>query len=117
MWEAVGCRVREMSPAEHDKLLAQVSHLPHVAAAGLVNAVSDEALKLAAQGFLDTTRVASGGPGIWVEICMANREALSAALASLTEELDGFAQALRAADAKALAEMLERAKARRDAEM
>ena len=117
MWEAVGCRVRELTPGEHDKLLAQVSHLPHVAAAGLVNAVSDEALKLAAQGFLDTTRIASGEPGLWVEICMANREALSASLAALAEELDGFARALQAGDAKALAEKLERAKARRSTGM
>ena len=114
LWEAVGCRVREMAPEAHDRLTAQISHLPHAAAACLVNAASDEALDLAASGFLDTTRVASGEPALWVEICMANREALLAALAALGGRLNDFAQALQSGDAKTLEALLARAKSRRD---
>jgi prephenate dehydrogenase len=114
LWEAVGCRVRQMSPEAHDRLIAQISHLPHLAAACLVNAASDEALDLAASGFLDTTRVASGEPAMWVAICLANREALLAALAALGGRLDDFARALESGDAKALEALLARAKSRRD---
>ncbi len=114
LWEAVGCRVRVMTPEAHDRLVAQISHLPHAAAACMVNAASDEALDLAASGFLDTTRIASGEPAMWVEICLANREALLAALAVFGDKLNNFAEALKAGDAKALEALLARAKSRRD---
>ena len=114
LWKAVGCHVHEMAPEAHDRLIAQISHLPHVAAACLVNAASDEALDLAACGFLDTTRVASGDPALWVGICLANREALLAALAALGGRLSDFEQALKSGDAKALEALLARAKSRRD---
>ena len=114
LWKAVGCHVHVMSPEAHDRLIAQISHLPHAAAACLVNAASDEALDLAASGFLDTTRVASGEPALWVEICMANREALLAALAALGQEMNVLARALNSGDARALEALLARAKSRRD---
>ena len=106
-----------MAPEAHDRLIAQISHLPHLAAACLVNAASDEALDLAASGFLDTTRVASGEPALWVGICLANREALLAALAALGGRLNDFAQALQSGDAKALEALLARAKSRRDGQV
>jgi len=115
MWEAVGCRVVQVPPDLHDRLLAQISHLPHAVAACLVNAVCDEALGLAAGGFMDTTRVASGDPGLWVDICTANRGALAEALRAFAEEVKGFADALAAGDADALSARLARAKSRRDA--
>jgi len=117
LWEAVGCRVRVMTPEAHDRLIAQISHLPHAAAACLVNAASDEALDLAASGFVDTTRVASGEPAMWVEICLANREALLAALAAFGEQLNAFAEALKAGDAKTLGTILQLAKSRRDGQI
>ena len=114
LWKAVGCHVHVMPPEAHDRLIAQISHLPHLAAACLVNAASDEALDLAASGFLDTTRVASSDPALWVGICLANREALLAALAALGGRLSDFEQALKSGDAKALEALLARAKSRRD---
>jgi prephenate dehydrogenase len=114
LWKAVGCRMHEMPPEAHDHLIAQISHLPHLAAACLVNAASDEALDLAAGGFMDTTRVASSDPALWVAICLANRDALLAALSSLGGRLNDIEEALESGDAKALKALLERAKARRD---
>jgi len=114
LWETVGSRVREMSPEEHDRLLAEVSHLPHVVAAALVNAASDDGLPLAAKGFLDTTRIASGDPGLWVEICLANRGPLRAALDRMGMQLAEFAVALESGDPERLYRYLSRAKERRD---
>lgn len=115
LWESVGCVVREMTPATHDRVLAEISHLPHAAAACLVNAVSDEAHHVAARGFLDTTRVASGDPTLWTEICLANRESLGRSLRALAREANGLADALETGDAEAVTRLLARAKHRRDA--
>ena len=115
LWERVGCRVRVLPPDVHDRLVAEMSHLPHAAAACLVNDISDEALDLAATGFMDTTRVAAGDPELWRDICMANREALSAALRALATGLENFARELDAGNADDVAARLARAKKRRDA--
>jgi len=95
MAAAVGARVIELSPEEHDRYVAAVSHLPHCVAAALVNTIAElpereAVLPLAAGGFRDSTRVAAGDPGMWRDIVIANREAIlgmigryQAALASL----------------------------------
>jgi len=79
--EALGARVRFLEPAEHDGQVAQVSHLPFVASAALMNTVAgstswgDLAL-LAASGFRDATRLAAGNPEMYRDICLTNNEAL-----------------------------------------
>ncbi len=80
LWEGVGSTVLEMDAAEHDSLLAAVSHLPHMVAYALVNTLSGmkedrpEISSFAAGGFKDITRIASSHPEMWVEICKMNRE-------------------------------------------
>ncbi len=115
LWLALGARVLEMDPVVHDRLLAEISHLPHAAAACLVNAISDEAHAVAARGFLDTTRVASGDPHLWAEICLANRESLSRSLRALARQAERLADALGRGDAEGVTGLLARAKERRDA--
>ena len=114
LWEAVGCCVSELPPDKHDRLVAEISHLPHAVAACLVNGISDEGFDLAATGLMDTTRVASGDPGLWVDICMENSTALSAALRAMAGELEQFACRLDAADRDSILKILADAKARRD---
>ena len=114
LWKAVGSRVLCVSPEVHDQWLAQVSHMPHVAATCIVNAVCDQALDIAATGFLDTTRVASGDPALWADICMDNRVALSTALRTLAAEVTAFADDIDTGHIEALSERLARAKTRRD---
>ena len=115
LWESTGCRVLELDPETHDGLLAQISHLPHAIASCLVNAVDDGALPLAASGFMDSTRIASGDPGLWRDIFSVNREALAQALRLFGDELREFSDELEAADSDALLARLNRAKSRRDA--
>ena len=71
-WEALGCRVLELSPAEHDEIVALISHLPHLLAAALVNTVGRGKCRAPSSfcgpGFRDTTRVAAGPPAMWAEI-------------------------------------------------
>lgn len=114
MWEAVGCRVMEFSPAKHDQILAEVSHLPHVTAAALINAISETALPMAASGFADTTRIASGDPGLWADICLENRDSILPAIENMRHELKNFTAAIRDKDASRLAHLFIEAKQSRD---
>ena len=81
VWTALGCRVLKMSPEQHDAAFAAVSHLPHLIAFALMNAISNQPqgkdyLSLAGPGFRDFTRIAAGDPKIWRDIMVSNREEL-----------------------------------------
>jgi len=84
-WKAVGARVVRLSPGQHDALVSRTSHLPHVTAAALANlvlhpAAAEAQALLCANGFRDTTRIASGSPEMWRDIALANRKNLDRAL-------------------------------------
>jgi prephenate dehydrogenase len=82
-----------LTAEDHDRLVAVVSHVPHLVAATLMNAATAGAehdralLRLAAGGFRDMTRVAAGHPGIWPDICAENAGPIVAALEALVHEL------------------------------
>lgn len=80
LWRGVGCRVRTLSPGQHDAWVAEISHLPHLAAVGLTLTPGVSSLRLAGPGFTDTTRVAAGDPALWEEICSTNSRSVRAAL-------------------------------------
>jgi prephenate dehydrogenase len=116
---AVGAEVFAVSPDEHDALVAVVSHVPQLAATTLMDVAAargaDHALllRLAAGGFRDMTRIAAGHPGIWPDICVANRDAIMAALDQYVEALAGVRAMVAASDRGRLLEVLERARAAR----
>ncbi|OGW80828.1 MAG: hypothetical protein A3G33_06370 [Omnitrophica bacterium RIFCSPLOWO2_12_FULL_44_17] len=76
IWEKLKAQVKIISPADHDKIVSEISHLPHALAAVLVNLVSSRSIDCAASGFLDTTRIAQGYPKLWVPIFESNRKNL-----------------------------------------
>ena len=108
-WKALGGRVFKLEPKEHDVAVAQVSHIPHIVAAELINNVFDPSMRAAGSGLRDTTRIASGSPALWTEILSANREAIHAALAPLIQKLQNVQEALKDNDKSRLREMLQRA--------
>ena len=119
MWEACGAEVTEMSVEHHDEVLAATSHLPHMLAFGLVDALArmkenDEIFRYAAGGFRDFTRIASSNPVMWRDICIANAPALSRMLAAFADEMKDLAQTIAAGDGEHLLEIFTRAKAARD---
>lgn len=75
-WKALGARVEVMSPEDHDKNVAFISHLPHIIAFSLAGSVPEETLAYGAEGFKDTTRVALSEPSLWADIFLSNREAI-----------------------------------------
>jgi prephenate dehydrogenase len=109
-----------MGVADHDAVLAATSHLPHVLAYALVDALaqsenSDEIFRCAAGGFRDFTRIASSDPVMWRDIAIANRDALLNAIDLFSEHLGQLRQAVADEDAAGMQETFARAKAARDA--
>jgi prephenate dehydrogenase len=112
-WGSLGMRTTRLSPVEHDRVLADVSHLPHVLAAALVSMQLDRALPLAGKGFLDTTRIAGGDGALWRDILLDNRDNLRRSIGRLRKQLDRLAALLEPDNADALVAYLNAAASRR----
>ncbi|MBI4516904.1 MAG: prephenate dehydrogenase/arogenate dehydrogenase family protein [Deltaproteobacteria bacterium] len=116
LWEGVGMRVERMSPERHDDILAAVSHLPHVIAFALVNAVvaaGGDLPRYRGGSLRDATRVASSSVEMWRDILLTNAAAVDAALARFSAELERLRGALRRGDEAELVRLLVRASAER----
>lgn len=114
-WKSLGAGVIPMTPAAHDEAVAATSHLPHVVASALAAVTPPELLKLAAGGWLDTTRIAAGDVSLWQQILLENRESVLTALAKIEHELHSWRRALEQRDASALESLLQQGKTIRDA--
>ncbi|MDZ8117511.1 prephenate dehydrogenase [Pontiella agarivorans] len=118
LWKTAGSEVVEMSPCEHDAMLASTSHLPHMIAAALARSVADgdpsEKADYCGTGFKDTTRVASGSADMWVDIIDTNRDALVEEIERFHDELQGLIQILRSGHGDDIRKWLEDARDDRD---
>jgi prephenate dehydrogenase len=109
----LGARPLAIDAETHDRVMATVSHLPHVIANVLAGEAAAERLPDVGPSFRDTTRVAGANPGIWVDIFASNREALAGGIDAVVERLRRAAAMLRAGDAEGLAEWHREAMANR----
>ena len=117
-WEALGGRVVTLDPDAHDRVMAAVSHLPHLVAFALVDAVArldPGAFTFAGRGFADSTRIAASDPQIWRDIFLANREALADTLAVFRSALEKLERLIAAWDATGLEATLARIRTIRNA--
>lgn len=117
LWEALGARVSVLDPDTHDRVVAAISHLPHVAAWALIDAVGrfePGALAFAARGFKDTTRIAASDPAMWTDILLGNRDAIVASLAAFRRALDDLEGLVTAGDRAGIEALLARMKAQRE---
>ncbi|MBT8006247.1 MAG: prephenate dehydrogenase/arogenate dehydrogenase family protein, partial [Gammaproteobacteria bacterium] len=108
-----------MGVQHHDEVLAATSHLPHLLAYGLVDALARqdahrEIFRFAAGGFRDFSRIASSDPTMWRDIAMANRKPLLETLDQFRKELDEVESMIQDKDGDALLELFSRAKQARD---
>jgi prephenate dehydrogenase len=118
-WKSLGARVLRLPPERHDLFVSRTSHLPHVVAATLANLVLSPAqpkgqAQLCANGFRDTTRIASGSPEMWRDIALANRKHLAGSVSAFISELQRFHRILKDANAETIEQFFETAKGRRD---
>lgn len=114
-WSALGCQVKLMTPAEHDRILGKISHLPHITAACLVNTNNDHSLRHAGTGFVDTSRIASGPANIWSDILLANAKNSVRGIDRIIAELLKFKKAISAEDRGRVEQLLESARSKRAA--
>jgi len=115
-WRALGCRVAAVSPAEHDRIVAHISHLPQLAASALCAALAGRDpgwREFAGGGLRDTTRIAGSDPELWRTILAQNRTEVLAALDLYLGELQGIRDALAGDDLTAVTRTLERGRAYR----
>jgi cyclohexadieny/prephenate dehydrogenase len=115
LWRRLGSMVSVMEPAHHDRVLAIVSHLPHLIAftiCGTADDLADETrqqvLQFAATGFRDFTRIAASDPVMWRDVFLNNREALLEMLARFTEDAQAMAKAVRWGDEAYIEDKIER---------
>jgi prephenate dehydrogenase len=121
MWEIAGSEVVLMDVAKHDRVLAAISHLPHLVAYALVNAVGDydrldeSILKYSAGGFKDFTRIASSDPAMWRDIAVMNREGVLELMDFFSGYLAELRYLVEKGDAQGLQDFFARSKEKRDA--
>ncbi|MDE2582804.1 MAG: prephenate/arogenate dehydrogenase family protein [Rhodospirillales bacterium] len=115
LWRRCGSMVERMEPAHHDRVLAIVSHLPHLLAFTICGTADDladesrsEVLRFAASGFRDFTRIAASDPVMWRDVFLNNREALLEMLARFLEDAQAMARAVRWGDAGYIEDKVER---------
>ena len=117
-WEALGSKVDEMDTEHHDKVLAIVSHLPHIIAYNIVGTADDletvtesEVIKYSASGFRDFTRLAASDPTMWRDVCLHNKDAILDMLARFSEDLAYLQRAIRWGDGDKLFDLFTRTRA------
>jgi cyclohexadieny/prephenate dehydrogenase len=115
LWRRCGSMVERMEPAHHDRVLAIVSHLPHLLAFTICGTADDlaeesrrEVVNFAASGFRDFTRIAASDPVMWRDVFLNNREALLEMLARFMEDAQAMARAVRWGDAAYIEDKVER---------
>lgn len=114
VWSALGCRVLKMTPEQHDAAFASVSHLPHMIAFALMNAISGQPqgkdyLSLAGPGFRDFTRIAASDPKVWRDILLSNRAELLAQSKLFQESLKALERQIESGNAEGLESLIDKA--------
>jgi len=115
LWQRCGSMVERMDPAHHDRVMAIVSHMPHLIAFTICGTAYDlagetkaEVLQFAASGFRDFTRIAASDPVMWRDVFLNNREALLEMLARFTEDAQAMARAVRWGDGAYIEQQVKR---------
>ncbi len=118
LWRGMGAEIEVMEAGHHDRVVAIVSHLPHLIAftiCGTADDLADESrqqvMRFAAAGFRDFTRIAASDPVMWRDVFLNNRDALLEMLARFTEDAQAMARAVRWGDGDYIAHKIERGRA------
>lgn len=114
LWKLFGARVELISAEKHDRIAAEISHLPHMISAALISSVQEKNLKFAAAGFKDTTRIAASDAEMWRGIFFSNRKEILRAIKIFESRLNKFKNDLKQNWAESFKQQLERARRKRE---
>ena len=114
LWNTLGAKTVSLKPSRHDKVLASVSHLPHVAAFALIGIVPDKYLAFASTSLRDTTRIASSDKELWADIFLSNQKNILSSIKLFQGRLNKIKSALEKRDRDKLSRILQQAKNKRD---
>jgi prephenate dehydrogenase len=117
LWKRLGMEVSCMGIEEHDEVMSWISHLPHLVASSLINAITSrnpKMIRYSGNGLRDTTRIAAGNPQMWMQILLGNKENLQQGIDDFIKSLEEFKEALSNGDRVDLLKMLQSAKDSRD---
>ncbi len=103
-----------MTPTEHDRIFANVSHVPHVTAAAIINANDKNELKFAGKGFMDTSRIASGPTNIWSDVLLTNVNNTTKGIDKIIAELIKIKKAIQKQNKQEIEQLLEKARTKRE---
>lgn len=113
-WKALGAKIKIMSPTEHDRSVSLISHLPHIVGFSLAGSIPQDQMIYAAEGFKDTTRVASSDPKLWAEIFLTNRKEIRRAARLFELYYNNMIRNLSRGRYSVVMRMLAKAKSKRD---
>ncbi|MCK9429994.1 MAG: prephenate dehydrogenase [Candidatus Omnitrophica bacterium] len=114
LWRKLGSKVVILSPEKHDQVLAFTSHLPHVVAFSLINAIPDQFLTLSSGGLRDTTRISASDANLWSEVFLSNRKNILFCLTAFQKKLAALKLALERKNRKLLTNILSAANKKRE---
>lgn len=115
LWRTLGMKLTEKMPMDHDHVVAAISHLPHAMAVLLVRLADErKAISIAATGFRDTTRIASGDPRVWTDIFTTNRDAMLDSIDHFAMQLAAFRNVVSSGDEAEMLRLLTEVKHARD---
>lgn len=114
-WQAVGARIKVVDAASHDRILAFVSHLPHMVVFSLIDALAPEYLPYAASGLKDTTRIGLSDPAVWKDIFLTNRLPLLKAIKVFKNSLTRLESFIKTNQPKKIMAYLEKSRSKRNA--
>jgi prephenate dehydrogenase len=115
MWRSLGARTRQLPPEDHDRLVAQISHFPHLLASALMTAVTDQAMAISGPGFRDVTRIAASDGALWRDILLDNADEVRRCITHFRTQLDEVDAFLESGNADDLRTWLDAAAIRRKA--
>jgi len=114
VWTRMGCVLKSVSPDEHDSILAYTSHVPHLLAYALIDAIPQDYLLFGASGLRDTTRIAGSNPQLWNDVCMQNSKNILKSLDDVIKVLSTYRKSIVVRDEASLTESFKRSKEKRD---
>lgn len=114
LWQRLGAKTVLLSPRAHDKILSFVSHLPHIAAFSLIGIIPSQYLRFASTGLKDTTRIAASETELWADILLSNKKNIIKTMGLLESNMSRVKSALQKKDRKRLAQIIKKAKVKRE---